>query len=318
MMGADVLITGAAGNLGGFLARRLLSTDLRQRLMFHRRPLASDLRLDARVEACQADLAEPQTLEPACRGVGCVVHFAGVLFAPRPEKFLPRTNTAYASNLIEASLRAGVRRFILISFPHVEGPTTPEMPASGRLDAQPISVHARTRLAAERALFSASERGGMEAVVLRVGTVYGRGVLMIEAARRLLARRLLGVWPNPTWYHWLALPDFLSAVESAIRRPALSGVIGLGDDQPLTLQVFLDRAADHWGLPRPWRAPPAVFFLAAGLVELYAGLFRKASPLTRDFIRIGMVPHVIDTRRMRDEVLPQLAYPTLDEGLSLL
>jgi nucleoside-diphosphate-sugar epimerase len=314
----DVLITGAAGNLGGLLARHLLGSDLQMRLMFHRRPLPDDLRLDPRVDACQADLQIPATLDRACQGVGCVVHFAGVLFEPRPERFLPLTNTTYTRNLIEAALRAGVRRFILISFPHVEGPTTPEQPASDRMDADPVSVHARTRLAAERALFAACQGSRTEPVVLRTGTVYGRGVLMIDAARWLLGRRLLGVWPRPTWYHWLAVPDFLSAVEAAIRRPALQGVIGLGDERPVSLQTFLDRAADQWGLPRPWRAPAPFFFLAAGLVELYASLFHTAAPLTRDFIRIGMVPHVVDTRRMRAELLPRLAYPTLDEGLRLL
>ncbi len=313
-----VLITGAAGNLGGRLARHLLDSGLSLRLMFHRRRLAEDLRRDPRAEASQADLGDPASLTAAFQRVDCVVHLAGVLFAPRPERFLPRTNTAFAQNAIEASVQAGVRRFVLISFPHVEGPTTPEHPATGRMDADPVSVHARTRLAAERFLFTACEGAAMEPVVLRAGTIYGRGVLMIEAARWLMTRRLLGVWSTLTWYHWLALPDFLSAVEAAVLRPSLRGVIGLGDERPVYLQDFLDLAADRWGVARPWRAPAPMFFLAAGLVELYAALFRTAAPLTRDFIRIGMVPHVIDTHRMRAELLPRLAYPTLDEGLSLL
>ena len=38
----------------------------------------------------------------------------------------------------------------------------------------------------------------------------------------------------------------------------------------------------------------------------------------RDFIRIGMASSVADTSRMKRELLPRLAYPTLREGLSLL
>jgi nucleoside-diphosphate-sugar epimerase len=313
-----VLITGAAGNLGGFLARRLLDSDLALRLMVHRSPLADDLRRQPRVEVVKADLADPATLEGPCRDVDCIVHFAGVLFAPRPERFLPTTNHVYVRHLVEAARAAGVKRFILISFPHVEGPTTPERPASGRIDAVPVSVHAQTRLAAERALFTGYEGPGMEPIVLRVGTVYGRGVLMFDAARWLMSRRLLGVWRQPTWYHCLALPDFLRACEVAIRIPDLRGVFGLGDDRPLTLQSLLDRLASHWGVPRPWRAPEWAFFAAAGLVERLASVLGTSAPLTRDFIRIGMVPHVIDTRRMRARLLPELRYPTLDEGLVLL
>jgi hypothetical protein len=49
-----------------------------------------------------------------------------------------------------------------------------------------------------------------------------------------------------------------------------------------------------------------------------ATVLGTVSPLTRDFIRIGMVPHVVDTRRFRRELLPRLQYPTLREGLRLL
>ena len=42
---------------------------------------------------------------------------------------------------------------ILVSFPQIEGPTSFEQPATGRLDRTPISVHAQTRLEEERRLF---------------------------------------------------------------------------------------------------------------------------------------------------------------------
>ncbi len=68
-----------------------------------------------------------------------IVHFAGILFKPRPEKFLPETNTVWFSNLVDAALEAGVRRIILISFPQVEGPTSVEHPGTGRLDRDPLA-----------------------------------------------------------------------------------------------------------------------------------------------------------------------------------
>jgi hypothetical protein len=37
-----------------------------------------------------------------------IVHLAGVLFAPHPEVFLPRTNTGYVRNLVAAAQGAGV------------------------------------------------------------------------------------------------------------------------------------------------------------------------------------------------------------------
>lgn len=311
-------MTGAAGNLGSRLARFLLDSFHDLRLMIHREPLPFDVTAHPRVSIVRADLDNPASLTAACKGVECIIHFGGILFAPRPEKFLPRTNTGYVENLVTAAREAGVRKFVLVSFPHVEGETTPEAPATGRLDGAPRSVHARTRLAAEKHLFEECRRAPMTPVVLRAGMIYGRGVLMIEAARWLLSRRLLAVWKRPTWNHLIALPDFLRGATASIESERASGIYNLADDEPRTLQDFLDVLADHWRYPRPWRAPEWAIFAAAGGCELFASIFGTASPLTRDFVRIGMASCVADTSRMKRELLPSLEYPTLEAGLSLL
>lgn len=313
-----LLISGATGNLGSRLARFLADSRHSLRLMVHHRPLPFDAAPFPAVSICRADLEDPASLAKACEGVDCIVYLAGVLFQPRPESFLPRTNTGYVANLAAAAREAGVRKFVLISFPHVEGETTPDRPATDRLDRNPESIHAQTRLAAEKSLFEVCRNTGMTPVVLRAGMIYGRGVLMIEAARWLLRRRLLAVWRRPTWNHLLALPDFLRGVAAAIESEYSRGIYNLADDEPLTLQDFLDRVADHWDFPRPWRVPEWSVFAAAACCEVFASVFGTASPLTRDFIRIGMASSVADTSRMKRELLPTLEYPTLREGLSLL
>jgi nucleoside-diphosphate-sugar epimerase len=314
----NVLITGAAGNLGSFLTRHMLDGPHRLKLLTYRRALPPEIAGHPNTEVYRADLGQVETLSAPCENTDCIVHFAGKLFAPRPERFLPETNVTYVENLLSAALAAGVSKFILISFPHVEGESSPEHPALGTLHGSPGSVHARTRLEAEKRLFAACETSEMVPVALRPGMIYGRGVLMIEAARRLLERRLLGVWRKPTWIHLISLPDFLRGVEAAIEWTGVHGVYNLGDEAPLTLQEFLDRAAVHWGTPRPWRAPTWSFYLAAWCVEAYALIFRTASPLTRDFIKIGMASYVADTTRMKEELLPELLHPRLDDGIGLL
>jgi len=313
-----ILITGAAGNLGGFLSRHLLDTPHKLRLMTHRTDVGQDLQGASNVEVVQADLGDPSTLDGICAGVDCIVHFAGILFEPRPARFLPQTNIVFVQNLLDEALEEEVGKLVLISFPHVEGDTTPKRPAAGRLEAVPPSVHAQTRLQAEREILTRSKGSTMTPVILRSGTIYGRGVLMLEAARWLMQRRMLPVWRKPTWYHWLALPDFLSCVQAAIEGDHVTGIYQLGDDRPSTLQYGLDRFADHWKFPRPWRLPGWTFYFAATVVEAFALATGKPSPLHRDFIRIGMVSHVGDTTRMKKDLLPQLAYPTLEDGLSLL
>ena len=316
--GCTILITGAAGNLGSLLARHLAPSGHALRLMVHRRPLSEDLMSAPNVRPVRADLRDPSTLRPALEGSDVVVHFAGVLFAPRPEHFLPETNTLWFSNLVTAALEANVRKVILISFPHVEGPTSREQPAAGRLDRTPISVHARTRLEEERLLFERTRGTRTTPVVLRLGMVYGRGILMIEAARWLARRHLLAVWPEPTWYQLISTRDCLRSIEAAILRPNVQGIYHVGDEHPVTLQHFLDEACRAWELPRPRRLPFRVIQLAAVLCEGFAMLAGTPSPLTRDFLRIGRVSHWGDTRRAREELVPELEHPTLASGLSTL
>lgn len=312
-----VLITGGAGNLGRHLTRHLLNSPHQLRLLVHRRPLPAELG-SSRAEVCHGDLAAPESLAPACDDVDCIVHLAGVLFAPHPAKFLPKTNVEYVENLLHAAQRAGVSKFILVSFPHVEGETTPERPATERLDAAPDVIHFRTRLQAERAVLGKCEAGGIVPIIVRAGLVYGREVKLIEAARWLLRRRLMAVWRRPTWIHLIALPDFLAALQTAIESPQTRGIYNVGDDSPMLLQDFLDQLARWWGYHRPWRMPEWVFHAAGGGCELFASIFRTAAPLTRDIVRAGMTSSVADNRRMKQELLPSLAYPSLEQGLELL
>jgi hypothetical protein len=82
--------------------------------------------------------------------------------------------------------------------------------------------------------------------------------------------------------------------------------------------AFESGAPPYWlGYPRPRRLPAWCFLAAAAATELYATVTRSIAPLTRDFIRIGMSSSVADTSR-RAELVPRLAYPTLEDGISLL
>ena len=314
----NILIVGASGNLGSHLSKYLLGTPHRLRLLTHQRTLPFDLPEDANAEVIQADLNERTSLQSACKEIDCIVYLAGVLFQPRPESFLQRTNTVFVQNIVDAALSARVRKFILVSFPHVEEGTTPSAPAKGNLDVHPKSIHARTRLEAEKYLFRACENKVMRPLVLRAGVIYGRGVKLTEAARWLMRKRLLAVWRNPTWVHLLALPDFLTLVELSVEKDNLSGIYNLCDDRPLPIQEFLDRLAAHWGHHKPWRLPAFAFYWAASICENTAMLLRTGTPLTRDMVEMAMTSVVAETTRMKQDLMPQLAYPSLDQGLIIL
>ncbi|MCL1943599.1 MAG: NAD-dependent epimerase/dehydratase family protein [Candidatus Azobacteroides sp.] len=313
-----VLITGAAGNLGSLSARYLKDKPLELNLLIHRKEVDPMLRFKENIRIFRADLAEAETLYPALEGVDVVVHFAGVLFKAHPEKFLPVTNIDYFNHLLDVAIKQNVKRIILISFPHTEGETTPQHPATGRLDQTPVSVHAQTRLEEEKILFRKGAETGIETVSLRVGMVYGKGILMIDTAQWFARHYLLGIWKKPTFIHLISKEDFAATVAAAVERPGIQGIYHVGDEGIQTLQEFLDVITTFKGNHNPWRLPVWMILSAARIFEWFSAVFGTASPLTCDFIRIGMVSYYGDTSRMRKDLLPELRYKTFRDGLETM
>ena len=139
---------------------------------------------------------------------------------------------------------------------------------------------------------------------------------MVEAARWLARHRLLAVWREPTIMQMLATEDYLArdrGAQSSSRD--VQGIYHVGDEQPVTLQHFLDEACRGLGLrPSDARVPLWLVYLSAALCEAGAFVSGTPAPFTRDFIRIGRVSHWGDTRRARAELISELRYPTLELG----
>ncbi len=148
--------------------------------------------------------------------------------------------------------------------------------------------------------------------------VYGRGILMMDAARWFAKYRLLGIWRKPTWIHLISTADFLESVSQAILKENVSGIYHLGDNGVQTLQEFLDEATAWWGYGKPWRMNAGVIFFAASCFEFFSKIFGTRSPLTRDFIKIGMSSYYGDTARARAELYDDFKYRTFREGLETL
>lgn len=312
-----VLITGAAGNLGGLLALHLKETpQVKLTLMVHRKDVVNDLKNNENIKVIRADLSKKESLDQALENIDVVVHFAGILFKPNPEKFLPVTNTEYFKNLLDVAIEKGVKRVVLCSFPHVEGESFPDKPAIGKLDQFPESAHARTRLEEEKYMYDKAKQFSFEAVSLRLGMVYGKGILMMDVARWLAKYWLLGIWKKPTWVHFISKDDYLSVFENAIIKQNISGIYHVGDEGKQTLQDFFEMACPYWKHKKPWKMPVFLIILFAKCCEIFSFVFGTRSLLTRDFVKIGMVSYYGDTKRMREELLPELKFKTFKEGPS--
>jgi dihydroflavonol-4-reductase len=172
---AEILLTGGTGLLGNHIARALIADGRSVRALVRSPERARPL-LPTECELAAGDLVDPASIRGALDGCSVVYHAAGL-----PEQWLPdedtfqRVNVQGTRHLVEASLRAGVRRFVYASTIDVFA-WTPGLPFDeSRLDPLPKPTpYERSKQDADR-IVAAAVGHGLPAVFLHPSAIYGRG-----------------------------------------------------------------------------------------------------------------------------------------------
>lgn len=172
----SVLITGAAGFVGGHAVLEAARQGVELTLLSHRRPVP-DAGPGHRLRS--ADLADPQSLRGVCEGVDVVLHCASYIgSAPGPNESVNARGTRH---LVAEARRAGVSRIVYVSTASVYGRGVFRSAHPADLVRSPGSLTSASRAAAEDAVL---EAGG---IVLRPHLVHGPGdVWMVPGLVRLL------------------------------------------------------------------------------------------------------------------------------------
>jgi uncharacterized protein YbjT (DUF2867 family) len=116
------LIVGATGLLGGEICQLLAERGNAVRALV--RETSNSERVTRLrglgAEVAHGDLKDPASLAAACRGVTAVVSTASSTLSRQEGDSIESVDRQGQLNLIEAAERAGVKQFVLISFPHVD------------------------------------------------------------------------------------------------------------------------------------------------------------------------------------------------------
>jgi nucleoside-diphosphate-sugar epimerase len=274
---SPVVVTGAAGFLGGHLCRALLARGFPVRALV-RRPDAAVW--PAGVTSARMDL--PDVIdETALAGAGVLVHAAWATREIDPER-AALANVEGTRRLIAAARAAGVGRVVFVS--------------SVAAAADAPNAYARTKNAAERLLDPARD------LVVRPGTILAReggGIfgLMRDLMRKLHVVPLFGGGRQPL--QTVHVDDVCEAIARAIERD-LTGALNVAEEAPRSFRDVLRMAADRMGIrclfvPLPFAPMLAVVRLAerAGLPtplrsESLLGMRGlRAVPVADDLRRIG-------------------------------
>jgi nucleoside-diphosphate-sugar epimerase len=203
-----LLVTGAAGRLGGLAARRLSSAYLLNLTDQETLPSASPFPFTRR------DLSNRRALGGLLRGVDTIIHLAGAPTADFTWEQLFQSNVAATANILLAARLSGCRRVILASSVQVidgyprGARITPEMPV------WPVNRYAVSKACAEAVAARISRLGGLSIVNLRLGWVLSRWDPRITP------------W-SPYLDRVLTLEDFARAIHAAIEMEGGESFVAL-------------------------------------------------------------------------------------------
>jgi dihydroflavonol-4-reductase len=180
-----VLITGATGQVGNAIARRLAGDGVQVRALV-RSPERARVLPDG-VEPVFGDVTDAASVRAALDGSGTVYHAAGI-----PEQWrrdvdeFARVNVEGTRNVVEAALDAGVERFVYTSTDDVlvqaPGATFDESALSPNPGVTPYQ---RSKQEADRIVTAALDRG-LPAVFLHPAGVYGPAPFLVKGLNDLL------------------------------------------------------------------------------------------------------------------------------------
>ena len=238
-----ILVTGAAGYVGGALTRRLLAepetsvvgVDLCE--MAHGAEGVREILDHPRFTMVRADVRDTPAIAPLLAGADGVVHLAAVVGDPAGKRDPDRTraiNIDATIALIDASREAGVGHFIFVSTCSNYGVSDTDTLVTEDGALNPVSLYAETKVAVERRLLEEKE---LPATVCRFATVYGVAPRMRfdltvnQFTMEALTEGVLEIYGAQFWRPYVHVEDAARAIQLVLANPdkSVGRVFNVGD-----------------------------------------------------------------------------------------
>jgi nucleoside-diphosphate-sugar epimerase len=263
-----VLVTGAAGFLGGHLVDMLLERGDEVRAMVRPVEDASRLRKLDGVEVVLGDLVDRESLNKVVQGVKRVYNVAAKTGPWGLEKDYNAVNVWGVADLITASMDAGVQRVVHTSSitvygHHLQGIITEDHPFHAE-----DNPYSRTKIACEKLIADFVTERGAPVVIVRPAWIYGprdttsfgRFVAMVESEKGFL----IGSGKNivPVVYVRDVAQGLIKAGDSG--DEVIGKAYTIADDRRVTQAVYLNMIADFLEVPPVTRNIPYFVLFTAG------------------------------------------------------
>lgn len=231
--GRHVLLIGGSGYIGGPLTTLLLScgyrvTNLDLHVYGHG-SLALGYVQDPRYRLVVGDMGHAPTLDDALDGVTDVVLLAGLVGDPITKKCPEESaaiNDVALRNCINQLGGRGLERVIFISTCSNYGLVEGDALVSEESPLSPLSLYAKSKVAAEKHILSLKGNVDYHPTILRFATAFGLSPRMRfdltvnEFARELCLNRKLVVYDEQSWRPYCHVKDFATLIGRVLAFPA--------------------------------------------------------------------------------------------------
>lgn len=173
-MNEKILVTGGAGFIGGNTTRLLCDKGF-DVIVFDNLSTGHRELIDKRAKFIQGDLADPEAIDKAVKGVDRVFHFAAVSYIKSSiddPKGCFQDNVMGTVNLLEGMRKNGVKYIVNSSSASVYGEPA-VIPVTEDSVKQPLQPYGASKLAAEAVLSSYYHTFGINSTSLRYFNAYG-------------------------------------------------------------------------------------------------------------------------------------------------
>lgn len=289
-MHKQVLVTGGSGFTGSHLCNRLAAEGVCVRALV-RDPARASTLLHKDVELVQGDLRDPQKLEAATAGVETVYHIAALF---RQENVSRRemweTNVEGTRHLLDASIRAGVQRFVHCSTIGVHGDVK-HPPATEETPYAPGDYYQESKTEGEQLVLQYMQEGRLPISIFRPGGIYGPGDLrFLKLFKGIKQGRFVMFGSGKIQYQLIYIDDLIDGILlCGAKEEALDNVYILTGAAPTTLNELVAAIARAVGAATPrLHLPVWPVYLAGMVCEALCKPFGINPPLYRrrvDFFR---------------------------------
>ncbi len=208
----NILVTGGTGFTGKALVERLLSLGHTVTAMDYKEGLKTDELRARGANVIIGSVTDMPLVRQAVKGVEVVFHLAAAFREMNvPQTYYDDVNVQGTRNMLEASQRGDVRRFIYCSTCGVHG-NVDHPPANETAPIQPADYYQKTKYDAEP-IVAEYFRKGLKTVIFRPAAIYGPGdpERFFLIYKRVASGTFPMFGPGKTLYHPLYIDNLVDA-----------------------------------------------------------------------------------------------------------